>query len=169
MITVKQQQNKFLPEIGDFIFDTENLIHSYLSNEGFGIFPLLFLGNFDPFVSLRRMEIYDNDLFQKSCYNCPFLNSNKFYGIVPVAIQTNDSSVYRVGPFARSNYDYVFDLDWQKHCLLDNDDSVVLAFLGSGYTEGTFPSDGSNKIINVRIELSNGDFIVAKTFEWYNK
>jgi hypothetical protein len=173
MIIVKQQQKKFQPEIGDFIFDDEKLIHSYftLDFDKTLMFPLVFFGHFNPFVTLKRLNVHDQDLFVKSAkYECPFLNSNIYYGLLPVAIQTNDSSVYRYGPFSRSEYDYVFDLDWQKtyqQSFFENE--ILTSYMGSGYTNCFLPSDGSHKIVDVKIELSNNDFIVAKTFEWYNK
>ncbi len=173
MITVKQQQKKFQPEIGDFIFDNENLIHSYfkLDDDKPLMFPLVFYGHFNPFLTLRRLDVRDQDLLIKSSkYECPFLNENIYYGLLPVAIQSNDSSVYRAGPFAHAQYDYVFDLEWQKkyrQSFIENE--ILTSFMGSGYTDAFLPSDGSHKIVTVKIELSNGDFIVAKTFEWYNK
>lgn len=173
MITVKQQQEKFQPEIGDFIFDNGRLIHSYFEFDDVKslMFPLTFYGHFDPFHTLRRLDVRDQDLLVQSAkYECPFLNGNIYYGLLPVAIQTNDSSVYRVGPFARSEYDYVFDLEWQKkyrQSFVENE--ILTSFMGSGYTNDFLPSDGSHKIVTVKIELSNNDFIVAKTFEWYNK
>lgn len=160
MILVKQQQVKFQPEIGDFIFDTENLIYSYFELTDMTlIFPLEFFGNFNLFVTLRRLEVNDKDLLMKSSkYECPFLNRNTYYGLLPVAIQTNNSRVYRSGPFARSEYDYVFDLEWQKKnrkSIIQNE--ILTSFMGSGYTDSFLPSDGGHKIVNVKIELSNNE------------
>jgi hypothetical protein len=45
----------------------------------------------------------------------------------------------------------------------------VQHFLGHEYTISTLSTDGSNSLVIVKLQLSNGDFIIAKTWEWYNK
>jgi hypothetical protein len=47
--------------------------------------------------------------------------------------------------------------------------SMKLLSLGHGYTEYNLPYDGGHSIVYVKLQLSNNDFIIAKTFEWYNK
>lgn len=42
-------------------------------------------------------------------------------------------------------------------------------FLGHGYDFLRLPSDGSIKTIVVKIKMTNDDYLIAKTFEWYNK
>jgi hypothetical protein len=124
----------------------------------------------NPFITIKRIGI-QTDMFNKTKYFCPF-SANNFYGIVPIGVETKNSQPYRLKGFDRTDSDWVFDLEWQQKnvkSLLEGSDSIIAAFLGPGYTEFCLPYDGSNSVVNVRIELSNGDFIIAKTFEWYNK
>jgi len=135
------------------------------------MFPLIFFGRMNPFVTIKHIGI-QTDMFNKTKYCCPF-SSNNYYGIVPIGIETKNSQPYRHEGLERQDCDWVFDLEWQqknvKSLLEDYNDPIIFAFLGHGFTDYCLPYDGSNKIVNVKIELSNGDFIIAKTFEWYNK
>jgi len=173
-ITIKTQTKRFKPEIGEFPFDQGSLIYSKglfdLLDTGFSMFPLIFNMHYNPFVTLRRLGLQIQDAFVR--YNCPFNTNNTYYGIVPIGIETKKTKLYRQEEFSDNSYDYVFDLNFQAkyiHQYLREVDDITSCFLGHGYDDSRLPFDGSIKIVNVKLELSNGDFIIAKTFEWYNK
>jgi hypothetical protein len=126
----------------------------------------------DPFSILERMGINPHRL-RESEYPCPFKKGNNFYGIVPIGILTSNPLPYRQAEFSHERFDWLFDLEWHARFIsldINNEpNSILSCFLGHGYNQGILPNDGSNRIVNVTIELSNGDHIFAKTFEWYNK
>lgn len=172
-IIVKKQDKKFNPDIGMFIYDKHDIIASYIDVKSIThVLPLMIPQSFDPFAALERMGINTQKL-RSSRYSCPFKKGNSFYGIVPVAIITKSSKPYRSAEFSHNSFDWLFDLEWHaKFFLLDvysPPNSILSSFIGHGYNSGILPCDGSNNIVNVSIELSNADYIIAKTFEWYNK
>lgn len=175
MITLIKQNPEFSPEIGDFLFAPE-FIHSYVTeNEikesSFLAIPLVFLNGYQPFFNLEKFCIDIKELKQKCMYECPFRKNTTFYGLVPFALKTNDAKQYRQNDLTHSFYDFVFDTKWQKNFLkqIISASQICQSFLGHGYTNCTLPTDGSNKIVNVKLQLSNDDFILAHTWEWYNK
>lgn len=172
-IIVKKQDKKFNPDIGMFIYDKHDIIASYIDVKSIThVLPLMIPQSFDPFAALERMGINPQKLLD-SKYLCPFKKRNSFYGIVPIAIVTKNPEFYRSAEFSHDSFDWLFDLEWHAHFFLldvyNEPNSIIVSFLGHGYNTGILPCDGDNKVVNVAIELSNGDYILAKTFEWYNK
>lgn len=175
MIQIVKPQPPFTPEIGDFLFGPE-FIHSYITKEetkakDFLLFPLIFMNYWHPFSTLKKLGIDASELRTSCKYQCPFRHNTTFYGVFPFAIKTNDSKIYRQNDFALEAFDYAFDLEWQQRCIdqLMSVDQFSRAFMGHGFTDGTLPFDGGNSIVNVKLQLTNGDFILAHTWEWYNK
>jgi len=172
-IVIKEQSVKFNPDIGIFSYDRHNLIASYVDIESIKqVLPLMIPPSCDPFAVLKRMNINPQKLLESE-YTCPFKKGNSFYGIVPTGILTDNPQPYRQEEFSHKSFDWMFDLEWHaRFVVLDihnSSNSILTSFLGHGYNTGILPCDGSNNIVNVTIELSNGDYILAKTFEWYNK
>jgi hypothetical protein len=172
-ILIKEQDKKFSPKIGEFIYDKHNLIVDYAHTDiTTKVIPLMNPPICDPFSTLERMGINSKKLLDSN-YPCPFKKGNYYYGIVPIGLITNDPKPYRQAEFSNERYDWIFDFEWHtRFFLLDIDNkpnSIMTSFLGHGFNSGILPCDGSNNIVNVLIELSNGEFIIAKTFEWYNK
>lgn len=134
------------------------------------IFSIFSQGN--PFNFLKHLDVNATPLL-KSIYHCPFIEGNKYYGILPIGIRTEDSSQYRKGKFANPIFNYHFDTKFSSDVyitfLLESNNPMVRAYLGHGYTIGTLPSDGDIKEIAASIKLSNDDLLIVKTFEWYNK
>lgn len=182
MVTLVGKTPEFKPDIGDLPFNWGSLIDDYLwpqtargyfdlIDTGFTMFPVSFFNHYDPFRSLQVMEV-DCRLLTKVQYECPFVKDNKYYGIVPIGISTSSSEQYRLEELSDSFLDHVFDLEYQRQYILSylqETGPITGSYLGHGFDFGRLPSDGDIKIIVVKIKLSNGDFLVAKTFEWYNK
>jgi hypothetical protein len=171
MIHILAPQHPLIPEIGDFLFATK-FIHSYVKTTDpiSSSFLLFFSGIDNPFKALKLFNVHATELEKQSKYECPFIQGNHYFGLLPLAINCSNIKTYRINDFASSSFDYLFDTEWQqkfRHPL--EIDPIPQSFLGHGYTSGTLPSDGSNSLVNIKVQLSNGDFIIAKTWEWYNK
>lgn len=174
MLTIVKPQKQFQPELGDFLFASE-FIHSYVTKKevaanDFFVIPLIFMSFYHPFTTLKKFNIDAEELHQCCKYDCPFREQIIFYGLLPIAIKTDDSTKYRHNGF-ENTYNSVFDLKWQKNYVdqILSVDQISKSFLGHGFTDGTLPFDGNNSIVNVKLQLSNNDFIIAHTWEWYNK
>lgn len=66
----------------------------------------------------------------------------------------------------------LFNLKHHKsypYSLFDETYYYEISFLGHGYTEYNLPYDSSSSITNVKLQLSNNDFIIAKTCMIYSK
>jgi hypothetical protein len=174
-------------DIGDFLFgekyiyrlrqkdldDNEILLLTYFAY--FGPNALAKLGCF----SLPSVEKFLND----SAYQCPFRKKEQeFFGLYPMAILSQDIHKYRLGDLRNSHYDIAFDVEWTKSMTCTaydtktkekivaiNVDHIAKAYMGHGYTSGTLPYDGSGRIELVKVRLSNGDWLVCATWEWFNK
>ena len=171
MVKIVRQDQKFNPEIGDLVYDHDNIICGFtdLGNPT-PIFGLLNFLSSNPFMNLQKMGV-SLEYLRDTKYGCIFNPPNTYFGIVPRAIRTNCSGPYRVNFLKNKQYDWIFDTEWQnsfRDSIL-KDNSIVNSFLGTGYNYGTLPSDGSIEKVLVDIELSNGDYIIASTFEWFNK
>jgi hypothetical protein len=175
MISIIKQKNKIQSPKGEFIFDRQYIIHSIIDEKeidaDFLMFPLIFNNHYNPMTTLKRLDISIQE-FLNTKYHCPFNNMNTLYGIVPIGINTKNSSIYRVGGFVQDHSNYIFDLHFQKkniNQILSTQSPIEISFLGSGYTDYFLPTDGTIRTTCVKIELSNKDFIIAKTFQWSNK
>jgi len=175
MLTIVKPKRQFQPELGDFLFGSE-FIHSYLTKKeiaanDFFVIPLMFMNFYHPFTTLKRLSIDASELRQNCTYRCPFRHHTSFYGLLPIAIKTNDVAKYRQNGFENAAFNSIFDLEWQKNRIdqILSSNQISKAFLGHGFTDGTLPFDGDNAIVNVKLQLSNNDFILALTWEWYNK
>lgn len=181
MIELIKKVPEFKPEIGDLPFNNKSLIEDYLLpkkesysdlfDSGFRMLPVSFFGSYDPFVTLILMEVNLKGIVDNK-YKCPFILGNEYYGIVPIGINTTSLDQYRNIRFKDKFYDFVFDLDFQKDymiSILEETGDIIRSFLGHGYDSYRLPSDGSIRTIVIKIKMKNEDYLVAKTFEWYNK
>lgn len=127
MIELIRKVPEFKPKIGDLPFNTKSLIEGYLLpkkqsyidlfNSGFRMFPASFYGSYNPFVTLTLMGINLKGI-KDNRYDCPFVLKNKYYGIVPIGISTTSPYQYRKNKFEDDFFDFVFDLNFQKDCMI---------------------------------------------------
>jgi hypothetical protein len=126
----------------------------------------------DPWITLARYNVDASDLKTMLEYECPF-SDNKYYWFIPnLILIKNDVEIYRQGKLKSKEYDYYFDTAFMKQMHGDRLfelDEVQRAFLGHGYTDGTLPSDGSGKLERAAVALENGDFLLGRTWLWFNK
>lgn len=185
-IQILKRNGELNNELGDFLFGEPyiNLLEQKDLEEN-EVLLLIFLAYFSP-NALAKLgcfnEISLSQFLRAGSYECPF-NSNRqcFFGLYPLAILSKDISKYRLGDLRGGHYDIAWDVEWTKtmSCAgYDKDknkivkidiDNIATAYLGHGYTEGTLPYDGSGKVKQVKVRLSNGDWLVCATWEWYNK
>lgn len=176
MIKPVIQKQPYKPEIGDILSGGEYIVRQVGNKEK--LEDYLFIGVFgnNPWHALERLNIDSTKLKEAFKYKCPF-SENIYYHFVPVAlILKNGVDSYR-NFYEEQNgegmySDYLFDLEWIKQMsqdVLPEANTIQMAMLGHGYTDGTLPSDGSGDFINVLIELDNGDFLFGHCWEWYNK
>lgn len=147
--------------------------------------------SYNPWAALVAAGIDIEDI-QKlrdlSKNHCP-CSTMDYNAIVPIAILTNDASVYtNAGRMPEMFHGLHEDGDWNRRSWTTNlyEDGEIVgcehnksidyhlsdverAMLGSGYTEMILPSDGSHGLIFATIPLDNGDKIVVIGWEWYNK
>lgn len=168
MITIINSNPSMIP-VGDLIFDHIHIIDS-IHPETSKALPIP-INN--AFKFLNDIDICTIPL--ESGYECPFITGNRFFGIYPIGIQLQYNSTidkYRIGRFASQDFNYLFDLEFQKsniRQLLELNNPFLRTFIGSGYTMATLPSDGQSMETNASVRLSNGDSLLVKTFIWYNK
>jgi len=95
------------------------------------------------------------------------------YGVVPIAILTDDTKNYseaiRGLPFA----DLILDFDWHKEmngtAKLLEINRITEMLMGSGYSYGCSTNDGGCQRKYAKLKLSNGDWLYVAFWEWYNK
>ena len=126
-----------------------------------------------PWDKLRKLDfgkVYE--LIEECMYEDPVLYT-KFYGVMPYAIMSKDIQKYRTKEFERGFQDSAWDAEWTRSQYfrkkLPELPPMWRAWMGHGYTDCTLPSDGGNVIVDRGVSLSNGDTLLVKTWEWYNK
>ncbi len=100
-------------------------------------------------------------------YKCPYTDYD-FYGVVPVALISDDLKKYKI----HGNTDYWFDYEYHEQMWGDKRfelNNIQKLLLGSGYTLGTRVNDGSSSVRQTTVNLSNGDCLWVHFFEWHNK
>jgi hypothetical protein len=166
------QNSPYVPDCGDILSGGEYIVRKVKDSEEMGRF-ISYGFSVNPWVSINRMGIDVENLKNVFKYICPY-TGNIYYHFLPLAIILSDNSdvnFYRIPPYNTPDWDFFFDLSWNK-CKIYGDyemSSIAESMLGHGYTDYTLPSDGSGKFIKVLIELSNGDFLFGYCWEWYNK
>jgi len=173
MIEAIIQTNPFTPKIGDIHpFEYPNVLKNIPDkNEAKYLISIFSLGEQTFFSNLSKHNINTSSI--KSAYECPHTKMN-FHSLVPIFVITDDLSKY----ITQTEFNpHLFDKEWQWHNNYDSDNEkypfyfgkIVKAMLGTGYTYGCNANDGDNSLIEVAIELNNGDTIICVTWEWYNK
>jgi hypothetical protein len=165
--------NPYSPDCGDILDEGKKYILRKVENkEDLGDFVFLSCFSNDPWEALKVLNISRVDLQFSFKYKCPW-SENWYYHFIPVAlVLKNGVEQYRTDNLKNSSFDYAFDSSWAKQFtngVLPEADSIQMAFLGHGYTYGTLPCDGNGDLINVLIELDNGDMLFGHCWEWYNK
>jgi hypothetical protein len=122
-----------------------------------------------PWDALKVLEI--DFEFIESGYTCLYTGYT-FFGVIPVALCSEDLSKYN--EITKRFNDQKYWLDYEFHRLIDGEKRFALTdiqklLLGSGYTYGFSWYDGTPALQETKINLSNGDYLWAWFWEWYNK
>ena len=116
----------------------------------------------------------DRQWFEKTAHRDPY-TGQRVYGIVPVALLTDDSKKYKESIKTSTVVafpDLALDADWYRQMREDsllNIHPVAELLMGSGYTVGCNHLDGSPRRKFAKLKLSNGDWLYVAFWEWYNK
>jgi len=178
------------PEIGDVLCGGEYLVPFEFSD--IGKMDSIALCNFprlnNPWRALTKMRVDCQCLLDSTKYDCPYTNK-QYWWIVPVVLITNHFEQFLAGTWYQTMFQNMLD-DWvdnaremqndhlydvKRMIVSENGDEVfkhhrfLPMFIGSGYTDCTLASDGHGEIKEARVFLDNGDFLVVKYWEWYNK
>lgn len=126
----------------------------------------------NPFKYLAKLGI-DASLFKDAAtYECPVLDI-EYVSVVPIYLVTQDFSKYSIhDSYSESRRQMLNDASWNQHWFSEADHAkhrFADLLLGSGYTDGFLPSDGGNDYALASFKLSNGDYLIVKTFTWFNK
>lgn len=170
MIKIIPKDKPYTPDIGDILYGNK-----YVSSacDPKSVTDFLVLTGYHLWKSLSYFNIDYEQCMKDFEYQCPF-SGNLYYWFVPVAlIIRNGSDKYRPAtPTPNYEDDYRLDVEWHSSILkhdLEKPNNMVRSFLGHGYTNGTLPSDGSNCLHSVLLNLDNGDSIFGFCWIWYNK
>ena len=125
-----------------------------------------------PFKYLAKLGIDTSLIKDAALYECPVLEI-EYVSVVPLYLVTHDFSKYPTfDSYSESRRGMLNDAEWNQHWFKEDDQSrhrFADLLLGSGYTSGFLPSDGGNDFALASFKLSNGDYLIVKTFTWFNK
>lgn len=127
--------------------------------------------NTNPVTALRKFDFDTTLLEAASAYVCPILQQ-QFRSVVPLYLVTNDIKKYSpVKSLREDRIKMLDDTSWNMHWFDENVKTgrFVDCMLGPGYTSGFLPTDGFSDFVMASFKLSNGDYLLAKTFTWFNK
>lgn len=192
MITIQPPDKQYVPEIGDVLWgaaadwaapeppDHEASpmriaglsLNALDGNEKDSKILYLTYVNPNPIEAIKYFDI-DHKWFLQSVHKDPY-TGYQAYGIVPVAILTDDPNKYKDAieenhpPFP----DMAIDADFQMEMM---DDRILTIcevgeiIMGTGYSYGCNHFDGSKKRVYAKLKLSNDDWLYVAFWEWYNK
>jgi hypothetical protein len=167
----KGLRQPYTPKIGDILWEGREYLVLY-TNKDLELFQPMMLEqmHYNPWNTLVDLGIDFFDIRKKSEYECPITN-RKYNGIVPVVLLSTDLKKY-FNKNERHDSQYLCDDEFHRSFTFKEGiplSDVVGCLLGPGYTDCNLPSDGHGRIIDLKIPLDNGDFVVCKVWEWYNK
>ena len=170
---------------GELLGDMMTELTPFISYVGFDpehinnfkyIFPVTYVKD-NPFNALQQFGIR-SDIFRLDTYDCP-ITEMIFYWIVPKYILANNEYFTEKEKKDIWYMSMMHDKDLMLGRLIEDKDKVPLkidrpgkitqCMLGPGYTFGTLPSDGSDELVPVEIQLDNNDILICWTHIWYNK
>lgn len=169
----------YIPDNGDVIF----MRKFYMEKKpefppAADLQPLLFgsLGT-NPWRMLGYIRAVDFDqvfeLVKKVSYSCPTHNI-AYLGAMPVALISRDLRMYKdqaITQYGEGQVEHAFDVGFTRSMNpeLNVLNQIDLLRLGHGYDFSRLPSDGYGSLIDLQVEIDNGDIVIFKTWEWYNK
>lgn len=175
LVELQVPEKVYKPDIGDVLWEAKEWLAE--------IAPLLWdsdrwdaiyleLIHKNPWQALRDIAVHAEQLISGSSYCCPYTGYGHF-GIVPNAILSKNPEQYRKQLVKTRGPDLaMLDFDWVRKmcaCSANEPSDIQKLLLGSGYTGGTLPCDGSGEIQVGYVCLSNGDMLRVHFWEWYNK
>lgn len=191
MIKIQKLGNRIKPAIGTILYGSEYVNILGNAQSFFEDLPqdnVISLGYISqrPFVALGGEDRgYPEDFVPKIDqeslqsfkgaiqYTCPYMESD-FFWTVPLAIITSTPEDY-MNPKSVW-YPMATDLEWtlDNNVVFDEEGELELhriqkIMMGTGYTFGTIVSDGHGRAVDTYVHLSNGDFLLCKSWVWYNK
>lgn len=186
LIKIIKQQKPFKYNIGDFEWWTDYIAEFTEQDiENNEVLPLNTRLMQNPWAIMKCMPFDQENLRvmrKTAMYSCPFDEKFVFYGAIPLVVFSDNIDKYRTEYFSNEEYDIYFDSEWTKgmNCRVHDMHTGAIrldfpfsscqrAYMGHGFTNCTLPSDGSNRIVSAKIELSNGDWLGIKTWLWFNK
>lgn len=139
------------------------------------ILPLMLVAH-NAWNAVGRLGISGDEFHHKITYDCPFIKGNYHYMFLPMYLFSKNVEWW-VDRYAgtRKNdmkHEYMKDSSWQRKVIDDNlfkPNKIETSLLGSGYTIGTLPCDGSGKLEPVIMMLENDDYLGGLVWVWYNK
>ena len=152
---------------GDILFGEEYIVGKVEKDE---INSIVMLSAYktDTWKALPIFGIDHKEFKRKMTYECPFRNI-PYYWFFPTFIICHDANLYKGLIQNESKFGFASDTDfwlYMHKCCEKEPNQVEQSFLGHGFTNCTLPSDGSNRIEHVYVNLSNGDKLAGYIWIW---
>jgi hypothetical protein len=132
------------------------------------------LNTLSAWANLEKFGIEHEQFKQDVTYDCPLIGTA--YSVVPGYILTHDIEPYVMAGMMGRLYEGDVDFVRDTFCVDANDldtllqvPELVVLQMGSGYTFGTLPTDGSRGKDVAVVDLDNGDMLFSWYWKWYNK
>ena len=148
------------------------------------ILPLYNMCLMNPWKFMDRLGIEIKEMKKKAMYSCPY-SEMEFCAVMPFAILSKDIEKYRKGDFKKSVFDMTWDDDWTRSMSFKGDGenrfltnlsqykvpdmNIYEVQMGHGYTFATLHTDGDADMVEAKVGIDNGDWLVIKTWMWFNK
>lgn len=175
----------FKPEIGDILYGEEYFEQFTKTDlKDVDIIPLRSINLLNPWQALRDFHVDPHPFQSEVEYYCPLLRQN-YYWAVPTYILTKNIEQYlentRHAMLYRNDWEWLREMgkegsikdpynniqQFERHILFMSRATNLL--LGTGFTEGTLPTDGHGSLEEAKVGLDNGDFVTVNLWVWYNK
>ena len=129
-------------------------------------------------TALRDMGVFIDELKKISEYKAPFVDWNTYFAIYPIFINTKDSSIYKDRLLKSPDFRWTdfHEIAFSGRFLRDMfgpesiaKQAIVTHIMGPGYNSYCSYDDGFSSLSWGAVDLENGDKLLCRYFEWFNK
>lgn len=168
-----EDECKFRPEYGDLIVDADEMLTKrYMESVAKNaLLPYCGLLGAVPWKTCQQLGIDIEWWMRATQRRCPLLKVDYHFS-VPVAISTPNEVVVEIPreyPFLSTDWTVDRKAFGGDRLQVGDIAHIHRAILGSGFTYGTLPHDGSNDLYMTMHQLSNGWRMHCATWVWLNK
>ena len=165
----------YLEDLADLGSDINDRVKNWMAlREAKAV--LLSILHVNTWEALRGIGIDVSALRDAVRYQCPY-TQHEYFWMMPISLFGDVEKYKEKAKETLPDWKVDHAFDFEYTCFATSCESpvdwyfgdVTSLFMGSGYTVGTLYTDGSRNRRRLRVRLSDGNWFMVETWEWFNK